>query len=141
MARALAMLVLTRSDIGAPEFSSIEEWLGHNTADYYAVLAHTGQGRWAPRPDARMWLAFNLRAHHMQAQTVERRFDEANRVWERMDSLIAARHLPERAADALFDAVIGWRVRRAVYMKRTEVEGHTASRDFAQLVDAVVGEC
>ncbi|HEY1700206.1 MAG TPA: Fic family protein [Trebonia sp.] len=28
MARALATLVLTRSDIGEPEFSSIEEWLG-----------------------------------------------------------------------------------------------------------------
>ena len=30
MARALATLVLTRSDIGEPEFSSIEEWLGAN---------------------------------------------------------------------------------------------------------------
>jgi Fic family protein len=31
MARALATLVLSRSDIGEPEFSSIEEWLGANT--------------------------------------------------------------------------------------------------------------
>src|SRR3984957_13671085 len=36
MARALATLVLTRSDIGEPEFSSIEEWLGANTEDYYS---------------------------------------------------------------------------------------------------------
>ena len=43
MARALATLVLTRSDIGEPEFSSIEEWLGANTEDYYSVLAHTGR--------------------------------------------------------------------------------------------------
>jgi Fic family protein len=34
MARALATLVLTRSDIGEPEFCSIEEWLGANTEDY-----------------------------------------------------------------------------------------------------------
>jgi Fic family protein len=62
MARALATLVLTRSDIGEPEFSSIEEWLGANTDDYYGVLAHTGHGSWPPRDDARLWLAFNLRA-------------------------------------------------------------------------------
>ena len=49
MARALATLVLTRSDIGEPEFSSIEEWLGANTEDYYSVLAHTGHGTWRPR--------------------------------------------------------------------------------------------
>src|ERR1700689_3066051 len=70
MARALATLVLTRSDIGEPEFSSIEEWLGANTDDYYSVLAHTGHGSWQPRDNAHMWLTFNLRAHHMQAQTV-----------------------------------------------------------------------
>jgi Fic family protein len=136
MARALATLVLTRSDIGAPEFSSIEEWLGHNTGDYYAALAHTGKGHWEPRPDAHLWMTFNLRAHHMQAQTVERRFDEANRIWEKIDNLVELHRLPERSADVMYDAVLGWRVRRAVYMKRNEVEGHTASRDLAQLVDS-----
>src|ERR1700761_6941659 len=78
MARALATLVLTRSDIGEPEFSSIEEWLGANTEDYYSVLAHTGHGSWQPRPDAHLWLAFNLRAHHMQAQTLARRVEDAD---------------------------------------------------------------
>ena len=38
MARALATSVLTRSDIGEPQFSSIEEWLGANTEDYYSAL-------------------------------------------------------------------------------------------------------
>src|ERR1700728_3136472 len=70
MARALATSVLTRSDIGEPEFSSVEEWLGANTEDYYRVLAHTGHGSWRPRDDAHLWLSFNLRAHHIQAQTV-----------------------------------------------------------------------
>ena len=36
MARALATLVFSRSDIGEPEFSSIEEWLGANTEDYHS---------------------------------------------------------------------------------------------------------
>jgi hypothetical protein len=46
--RALATSVPTRSDVGEPEFSSIEEWLGVNTDDYYSVLAHTGRGSWNP---------------------------------------------------------------------------------------------
>src|ERR1700753_2043344 len=41
MARALATLVLTRSDIGEPEFCSIEEWLPANHHDYNTQSAPT----------------------------------------------------------------------------------------------------
>jgi Fic family protein len=137
MARALATLVLTRSDIGEPAFSSIEEWLGvrTNTLDYYAALEHTGHGVWAPRPDAHLWLSFCLRAHHMQAQTMARRFGDAGRYWDRLDRLAAQHALPDRVLDPLFDAVLGYRVRRGGYMKRAELEGHTATRDLAHLAD------
>ncbi len=133
MARALATSVLTRSDIGEPEFSSIEEWLGANTEDYYSVLAHTGHGRWEPRDDAHLWLAFNLRAHHMQAQTVARRVEEAGATWGELGRLVAGHGLPERTMDAMFDAVLGYRVRRATYLKRVDVTEQTATRDLAAL--------
>jgi len=133
MARALATSVLTRSDIGEPEFSSIEEWLGANTDDYYSVLAHTGHGHWEPRDDAHLWLTFNLRAHHMQAQTVARRVDEAGRTWTELEKLVSDHHLPERTTDAMFDAVLGYRVRRATYLKHAEVTEQTATRDLAAL--------
>jgi Fic family protein len=136
MARALATLVLTRSDIGEPEFSSIEEWLGANTDDYYSVLAHTGHGSWQPRDDAHLWLTFNLRAHHMQAQTVARRVDEAGETWTDLDRLLTEHNLPERAMEAMFDAVLGYRVRRAGYLKRAEVTEQTATRDLAALASA-----
>jgi Fic family protein len=136
MARALATSVLTRSDIGEPEFSSIEEWLGANTHDYYSALAHTGQGHWNPRDDAHLWLTFNLRAHHMQAQTVARRVDEAGRTWIELDQLVTDHHLPERTTDAMFDAVLGYRVRRATYLKHAEVTEQTATRDLAALATA-----
>ncbi len=44
MARALQTLVLAREGVLAPEFSSIEEYLGsrRNTQEYYAVLALVG---------------------------------------------------------------------------------------------------
>jgi Fic family protein len=133
MARALATSVLARSDIGEPEFSSIEEWLGANTEDYYAVLAHTGHGSWQPRDDAHLWLTFNLRAHHMQAQTVARRVQEAGRTWVELDQLTGELGLPERTTDAMFDAVLGYRVRRATYLKRADMTEQTATRDLAAL--------
>jgi Fic family protein len=136
MARALATLVLTRSDIGEPEFSSIEEWLGANTGDYYSVLAHTGRGSWQPRPDPHLWLAFSLRAHHMQAQTVARRISEAVATWEELDRIAAAHGLAERALDAMHDAAIGYRIRRGGYAKRADVTDQTATRDLTALVSA-----
>jgi Fic family protein len=138
MARALATLVLTRSDIGEPEFSSIEEWLGVNTEDYYSALAQTGHGSWQPRDDAHLWLTFSLRAHHMQAQTVARRVDEAADTWAELDELAMEHSLPDRAIDAMFDAVLGYRVRRGGYIKRTQVTEQTASRDLTALTSAGV---
>lgn len=135
MARALQTLTISRQTIVEPAFSSIEEWLGHNTDDYYQVLAITGQGSWRPRPDAHLWTAFNIRAHHMQAQTVGQRAAEASEIWGELDALIAANHLAERTAGLLYEAVLGYRVRRSGYMKMTEVEKHTASRDLGRLAE------
>jgi Fic family protein len=135
MARALQTLVLCRKAIAEPAFSSIEEWLGSNTDDYYRVLAVTGGGSWHPHRDASLWLKFNLRAHHMQAQTVSRRIQEAINTWSALDSLCAENQLPERVAFILFDAVIGFRVRRSTYVKRAEIEERTATRDLRRLVE------
>lgn len=133
MARALQTMVLAQDQVLEPTFSSIEEWLGHNTDDYYAVLAATGGGAWHPERHTRLWVQFTLRAHHMQAQTLQRRFTEAERHWVLIDSLLAQHRLPDRAADAIFDALLGLRVTRPAYVKRTEVEERTASRDLARL--------
>ncbi len=136
MARALATLVLTRSDIAEPEFSSIEEWLGANTDEYYSALAHTGHGSWRPRDDAHLWLTFNLRAHHMQAQTVARRAAEAAVTWAELDQLAAEHGLQDRVIDAMFNAVLGYRIRRGGYIKRALVTEQTATRDLAALTSA-----
>ncbi|HWH00355.1 MAG TPA: Fic family protein [Pilimelia sp.] len=133
MARALQTLVISRQTIIEPAFSSIEEWLGHNTDDYYQVLALTGQGSWRPRADAHLWAAFNIRAHHMQAQTVAQRVGEASAIWGELDMLVNASRLPERVTGILYEAVLGYRVRRSSYMKMAEIEKHTATRDLGRL--------
>jgi len=135
MARALQTMVLAQDAVIEPTFSSIEEWLGANTTDYYRVLAATGRGSWHPENDAHLWLKFNLRAHHMQAQTLQRRFAEAEELWTSLDGLIAEHRLPERVSDPLFDAVLGLRVQRSTYIKRTELEQRTATRDLAHLAE------
>lgn len=136
MARALQTLILARERILTPEFSSIEEWLGRNTAAYYEVLARTGGGRWQPDRSTRDWVRFNLTAHHIQAQTVLRRVDDSSRMYVTLESLVDSRRLPERTTFALYPAVFGLRVRRSVYQKDAEIEPGTAARDLRMLVDA-----
>lgn len=133
MARALQTLVLSRGGIGEPAFSSIEEWLGGNTEDYYRVLAATGGGGWHPDRPADLWVKFNLRAHHVQAQIVARRYSEASKLWQGLDVLIADNGLAERVADELFDASLGFRIRRSSYIRRAEIEQRTATRDLTRL--------
>lgn len=130
MARALQTMVLAQDHVVEPTFSSIEEWLGNNTQDYYDVLAATGHGAWNPGNDATLWVKFNLRAHHMQAQTMRRRFDEAEIQWRKIDELVGQHRLNERLGAALFDALIGLRVTRPSYVKLTELDERTATRDL-----------
>lgn len=135
MARALQTLVLSREEIVEPPFSSVEEWLGGNTEDYYRVLALTGQGAWHPERDTSLWVRFMLRAHHMQAQTVERRLHEAAAIWVMLDRIVAEHALPERVTEVLYEAVLGYRVRRSTYLKQAELEERTATRDLGRLVE------
>ncbi|MEV6274474.1 Fic family protein [Nocardia sp. NPDC051832] len=135
MARALQTLMVSRGGIAEPPFCSIEEWLGANTEDYYRVLARSGSGRWSPAHDARLWVKFTLRAHDIQAQTVEGRMRRTAAAWARLDQVVAAHKLPDRVADALYDALIGFRIRRHGYSSRAEIDERTATRDLKALSD------
>ena len=135
MARALQTVVLAQDQVVEPTFSSIEEWLGNNTQDYYDILATVGRGSWHPSNDATLWVKFNLRAHHMQAQTVRRRFDEADEQWRHIDALLAQHRLPERVGNALFDGLLGLRVTRPTYVKLTGLDDRTATRDLVGAAD------
>ncbi len=136
MARCLQTLVLAREGILESEFSSIEEYLGRNTQEYYDVLAMVGMGHWSPRNDARQWLDFSLTAHHTQATTLLRRTKETDRVWSELEQLIKVRGLPERVIYALSDATFGYKVRNATYRGIAEIADAVASRDLKLLVDA-----
>jgi Fic family protein len=141
MARCLQSLVLAADGTLAPVFMSVEEYLGRNTQDYYDVLGKVGGGTWQPERDARPWIRFMLTAHLKQAITLQRRVKASEQVWSELELLTQQHHVPERAISALFDAVFGYRVRRATYRAALEdadeiVSEQTATRDFKALVDA-----
>ncbi|SFK45756.1 MULTISPECIES: Fic family protein [Amycolatopsis] len=141
MARCLQSLVLARSGVLNPVFMSIEEYLGRNTQAYYDVLAMVGGGTWQPGRDARPWIRFTMTAHVRQARTMLRRIRESSRMWSELELLVEKHRLPERSIMALFDAMVGLRVRNATYRAYfqdtpEEITDATASRDLRALVTA-----
>ncbi|MGH9599975.1 MAG: Fic family protein [Terracidiphilus sp.] len=136
MARCLQSLVLAREGILESTFSSIEEYLGRNTAAYYNVLAKTGEGAWHPGNSTKDWIQFNLTAHYRQAMTLLDRMKVMDLLWEEIDVIVKKMKLPDRLLFALTDAAIGYRVRSASYRGLAEVNNVIASRDLKNAVDA-----
>jgi Fic family protein len=136
MARALQTLVIALGGDLHPIFSSIEEWLGENTEEYYLVLAITGQGTWHPERNAQLWMRFCLKAHYQQAATLIRRNEEYARLFDRVVALLEERGLPDRASVPLFDAALGFRLTNARYRGDAEVTELVASRDLKRLCEA-----
>ncbi len=136
MARALQTFVLAREGLLHPVFSSIEEWLGRNTAEYYDVLARIGQGAWNPHHDAHPWIRFCLKAHYQQAATLIRRHDEYERLFERVSAIATEAGMPDRSLLPTFDAALGLSLTNQRYRTEAGVTEATASRDLRRLTDA-----
>jgi len=134
MARCLHTLVLATRGVVDPRFSSIEEYLGRNTLDYYKVLADVGKGKWNPANDTRPWIRFNLTAHYKQAATSLRRTKVIAKLWDALEIEIQKVRLPERVMVALSDAAMGFQVRSSHYKHAADVSNVVASRDLSALV-------
>lgn len=135
MARCLQSLILARDGILAAQFSSIEEYLGRNTQDYYDVLGKVGGGRWHPEHDATPWVRFILTAHFRQSETLLRRVKATNLVWDELEKELTRRGLPDRLTLALADAAFGYKVRNSTYRSAAEISENLASHDLKALVN------
>lgn len=91
MSRSLQTLMIAREGVLAPEFSSIEAWLGRpgNTWEYYRVLRDRGT-EYRPAQDVSAWVRFNLTAYHEQAQAVRNRMRRAALTWRILSDFAAA---------------------------------------------------
>ncbi|MFB9623448.1 Fic family protein [Nonomuraea helvata] len=137
MSRSLQTLVIARDGVLAPEFSSIEAWLGRpgNTWEYYAVLGRRG-ATYRPDQDVSEWIRFNLTAYHQQGQTVKARLERSNQVWVQLEEFARQRRLDERVVTALHDAAMSGRVRRSRYETAEGLSVQQAQRDLRDLVTA-----
>lgn len=135
MARAMQTLILALDGLIHPVYSSIEEWLGTNTEDYYAILARVAQGEWSPDNSAHPWIRFCLKAHYQQASTLLRRMDEYQELFAEIERIVAERTLNERMALPLFDSALGMTLTNARYQEDANVSAHMANRDLRSLAN------
>ncbi|MEV6416318.1 Fic family protein [Kribbella sp. NPDC051718] len=137
MSRSLQTLMIAREGVLAPEFSSIEAWLGRpgNTWEYYRELTLRG-AVYLPDQDVAGWIRFNLVAYHQQAQTVQSRLDRSGRTWTALDDFAKKAGLDERVVTALHDIAMEGRVRRSRYEHSEGLNLQQAQRDLRDLVTA-----
>ncbi|TMR92990.1 Fic family protein [Nonomuraea basaltis] len=135
MSRALQTLVLGCDQITTPEFCSTEEWLGQEltTLEYYSVLRTVGHRRWSPHGDTLDWVRFCLKSHHMQAQRVRQRLNEAGEIWTLLEERVDADGLNTRCVSALYEAFVSRRLRRSRYQADEELSQGQAARDLRDL--------
>ncbi|TKA10141.1 Fic family protein [Actinacidiphila oryziradicis] len=141
MSRSLQTLMIAREGVLAPEFSSVEAWLGRpgNTWEYYRQLTDRGS-EYLPDQDVSSWIRFNLTAYHQQAQTVQGRLDRSGRVWGALSEFADSTGLDERAVTALHDVAMAGRVRRSRYEHAEGLSLQQAQRDLRDLVTAQILE-
>jgi len=137
MSRSLQTLMIAREGVLAPEFSSIEAWLGRpgNTWEYYQQLGRRG-ATYLPDQDVAEWVRFNLTAYHQQAQTVHFRVRRASWLWTRLAEFADRKGLDERTISALYEAAAAGRVRRARFEHSEDLSLQQAQRDLRDLVTA-----
>ncbi|NYH92788.1 Fic family protein [Actinopolymorpha rutila] len=138
MSRSLQTLLIARAGVVAPEFSSIEEWLGlpGNTWEYYNVLREVGGPVYSPDRETLPWIRFNLRAYHEQSQRVRHRVQRSTDCWIALTEHADRFNLAERQITALHDVAISGRVRRSRYEKAEALSNQQAVRDIRALTRA-----
>jgi Fic family protein len=141
MSRSLQTLLIAREGILAPEFSSIEAWLGRpgNTWEYYRELASRGPA-YQPAQDVSSWIRFNLIAYHQQAQAVRHRIQRSGRTWRALADYAEHQGLDERVVSALHDVAMTGRARRLRYEHAEGLSLQQAQRDLRDLVAAGILE-
>ena len=137
MSRSLQTLMIAREGVLAPEFSSIEAWLGSpgNTWEYYRELGHRGPV-FDPDQDVSGWIEFNLLAYHQQAQIVRDELRRSGQVWMELARFADGAGLDERMVTALHDVAMAGRVRRLRYQHGEGLSLQQAQRDLRDLVTA-----
>jgi Fic family protein len=135
ISRIVQSLVLALGGLLAPEFVSIEEYLGEHTDAYYAALQEVQRGSYQPQRDATRFVSLCVEAHLAQARRRLLQLDQAAERWNYLERLVEERGWPDRLVIALEQSLFDG-TDRASYAAEASVSAPTASSDLRRLLDA-----
>jgi Fic/DOC family len=135
ISRIVQSLVLAREGLLAPEFNSIEDYLGRATNEYYGALRQVQGGRYQPGRDATPWVRFCVAAHIEQARIRLDQITRAGERWAALEEIAARRGWPDRLVIALEQSLFDG-IERAGYAAEADVSPATATADLRRLLDA-----
>jgi Fic family protein len=140
-ARVLSSLTMYRGGFKDPAFTSLAEWWGKNTADYYGAFDCLGS-RFDRGSDVTRFIEAQLRAQLSQVMTLALRQRTEGLLWTALENLLEDRGLPSRLANALYDSFFGRSVTTGYYRDLIDASPATARNDLqvaaaAGLVTAV----
>lgn len=135
ISRIVQSLMLALEGVLAPDLTSIEQYLGEHTVDYYETLRAVQRGSYQPQRDAGPWVRMCVEAHVVQARRRLALIADAGRRWARLEAAVEQRDWPDRLVIALEQAVFG-RTDRGSYGREADVSPATASSDLRRLADA-----
>ena len=135
ISRIVQSLALALGGLLAPEFVSIEEYLGEHTAEYYAALREVQRGSYQPQRDAMPFVRLCVEAHLAQARRRLLQLDQAAERWSYLEGLVEERSWPDRLVIALEQSLFE-STDRSTYSAEADVSAPTASNDLRRLLDA-----
>lgn len=133
-ARIVASLALLRGGYRRPEFTSLEEWWGTHTADYYAAFTGLGSA-WDHAANATSFVRAHLAAHVAQVEEYEIEHAAQRDIWVALENITSGLGDP-RGVEALYDAFLGRSVTNRYYREIASVSPVTAASDLARLAAA-----
>jgi Fic family protein len=135
ISRIVQSLVLALGGLLAPEFVTIEEYLGERTETYYAALREVQGGSYRPQRDAMPFVRLCVDAHLAQARRRLLQLDLAAERWSYLERLVEQRGWPDRLVIALEQSLFDG-TDRTKYVAEAGVSAPTASNDLRRLLDA-----
>ena len=132
-ARIVASLVMYRGGFRHPQFTSLEEWWGQHSDDYYEAFACLGP-QWDESADVTPFVAAHVSAQKRQAEALSLRHGAEQILWTVLED-IAVHDLgaKPRVVNALWEAFFGREVTNRYYRGLADVPQVTASQDLKQL--------
>jgi hypothetical protein len=133
--RVLASLAMYRGGFRRPEFCSLEEWWGRHKSDYYAAFRCLGPS-WNESADVTPFISSHIAAQLSQVRALDLRERVNRQVWVALEQIATETGVPDRAANALWDAFNGRDVSPSFYRRLVDVSEGTGTTDLKILTSA-----